>query len=177
VSSDFGVLVKIATGGVAAFFTARLGLALLRRKAPLGIPETLFLGSSLVFFWPYLYIKDSGIATYAMLLPHYVQYLSLVWLLHRRKFGGASEGAPVALLRISAKLVLLIPVLFAVGFGFYLLREFFDSHGYEWHFETLYLLIALEHFYLDGLIWSFRRPHVRQTILPFLLRRSAKASA
>jgi hypothetical protein len=177
VSSDFGVLVKIATGGIAAFFTARLGLALLRRKEPLDIPETLFLGSSLVFFWPYLYIKDSGVATYAMLLPHYVQYLSLVWLLHRRKFGGASEGAPVALLRISAKLVLLIPALFAVGFGFYLLREFFDNHGYEWHFETLYLLIALEHFYLDGLIWSFRRPHIRQTILPFLLRRSAKASA
>ena len=36
--------------------------------------------------------------------------------------------------------------------------------GHLAYFETFYLLIALEHFYLDGLIWSFKQPHVRQTI-------------
>ena len=35
---------------------------------------------------PYLWIADSARATFAMLLPHYLQYLGLVWLLHRRKF-------------------------------------------------------------------------------------------
>jgi hypothetical protein len=163
--------VKITAGIFAAVFLGQL-----RRNEPLGIPEGLFLGSSLLFFWPYLFIRDSGIATFAMLLPHYVQYMSLVWLLHRRKFGATKEGAPAALLHMSAKLAVLLPVLFGVGFGFHLLREYLDSHGYEWHFESIYLLIALQHFYLDGLIWSFRRPHVRQTILPFLVRRPTSAS-
>jgi hypothetical protein len=29
-----------------------------------------------------------------MLLPHYVQYMALVWLLHRRKFGNAKRRGP-----------------------------------------------------------------------------------
>lgn len=177
VSNDVSLVVRIATSIIAAYYLMRLGIALVWRKQPLGTPEALFLGSSLLFFWPYLYIKDSGVATFAMLLPHYVQYLALVWLLHRRKFGGASEGAPRVLLRMSGKLILLLPVLFVVGFGSYEFWKISHEFGFEWHFETLYLLIALEHFYLDGLIWSFRRPHVRQTILPFLVRRPARISA
>ncbi len=58
----------------------------------------------------------------------------------------------------------------------HLLREYTVSAGHEWWFESFYLLVALEHFYLDGLIWSFRRPHVRKTMLPFLLQRPAKPS-
>jgi len=177
VSSHLGLVVKIATGGIAALFLAQLGIALLRRKEQLGIPETLFIATSLGFFWPYLFIRSSEVATFAMLLPHYIQYMSLVWLLHRRKFGNATEGAPFALLRMSAKLVLLIPALLAVGFAFYLLKEVSDISDNKWWFETVYLLVALEHFYFDGLIWSFRRPHVRQTILPFLLGRRGSAAA
>jgi hypothetical protein len=169
--------VKIVAGLAAAFFLIQLGVALLRRKEPIGIPEALFLGASLVFFWPYLFIKDSGVATYAMLLPHYVQYMTLVWLLHRRKFGNATTGAPVPLLRISSKLVYLLPVLFMVGYGINEMRVYADSRGYEWHFETFYLLVAFLHYYLDGLIWSFRQPHVRQTILPFLLGRFNRTTA
>jgi hypothetical protein len=169
--------VKIIAGVLAAYFLIQLALALLRRKEPIGIPEAMFLGSSLVFFWPYLFIKDSGVATYAMLLPHYVQYMSLVWLLHRRKFGDATTGAPVPLLRMSSNLLYLLPVLFMVGYGINELRVYADSRGYEWHFESFYLLVAFLHYYLDGLIWSFRQPHVRQTILPFLLGRFSRTPA
>jgi hypothetical protein len=174
-SKDLSWIVKIVLGAVATFYMGRLGIALLRREQSLGIPESLFLAASLGFFYPYLFIKDSGYATLAMLLPHYVQYLALVWLLHRRKFGTASEGAPLALRKISSKTFLLIPALFAFGSLVYLFREYTVSIGHERLFEILYLFVALEHFYLDGLIWSFRRPHVRQTMLPFLLRRPAKA--
>jgi hypothetical protein len=170
-SQDLAWIVKAVFGASAAFFVVRLGIALLRRKEPLGLPEGLFLVAGLGFFYPYLYIRDSNIATLAMLLPHYVQYLALVWLLHRRKFGSASGGAPVILRQISSKLVILIPVLCIVGFPIYLIRDLMISVGQEWWFGTIYILIAFEHYYLDGLIWSFRRPHVRQTMLPFLLRR------
>ena len=36
-------------------------------------------------------------------------------------------------------------------------------------FEAAYLLLAFVHFYLDGLIWAFKDPHVRSTIGPPLL--------
>jgi hypothetical protein len=177
VSSHLGLAVKVVMGGIAVLTLVQLGVALLQRKEQLGIPETLFLATGLGFFWPYLFIRSSEVATFAMLLPHYVQYMSLVWLLHRRKFGNSTEGAPIPLLRISSKLTLLIPALFVAGFAFYLLKEVSDFSDNKWWFETVYLLVALEHFYFDGLIWSFRRPHVRQTILPFLLGRRGGAPA
>lgn len=176
-SKDLSWIVKIGLGAAAVYYMGRLGVALLRRQETIGLPEGLFLTASLGFFYPYLFIKDSGIATLAMLLPHYVQYLTLVWLLHRRKFGEANTGAPKALLQMSRKTLLLASVLIAFGFSIYYFREFAVSAGHEWWFESLYLIVALEHFYLDGLIWSFRRPHVRQTMLPFLVRRPARISS
>jgi hypothetical protein len=177
VSSDLSLYVKIVTGAIAAVCLLQLGLTLVQRKKMLGLPETMFLASGLAFFWPYLFIKSSEVATFAMLLPHYVQYLALVWLLHRRKFGDVHEGAPAPLLHMSAKLTYLIPVLFSVGFTVYLMHQFSEaSEASKWWFESFYLLVAFLHYYLDGLIWSFRRPHVRQTILPFLLGRRGGAS-
>lgn len=177
VSNDLALFVKISAGMAAAALTANLALALWRRRDSIGIPEGVFLAASLGFFYPYLFIRNSEAATIAMLLPHYVQYMALVWLLHRRKFGAASEGAPVILRHMSARLMLLVPILFGVGFSFYLLRNFSSSQGYGHWFVNLYLIVALVHFYLDGLIWSFRRPHVRRTIGSFLLRRPAAGSA
>jgi hypothetical protein len=176
-SKDLSWIVKVALGAVAAFYVGRLGVALLRRKEQIGLPEGLFLVASLGFFYPYLFIKDSGYATLAMLLPHYVQYLTLVWLLHRRKFGTGNEGAPLILRKLSSKLVLLIPALLAFAAFIYVARDFTISAGHEPLFEMMYLFVALEHFYLDGLIWSFRRPHIRQTMLPFLVRRPEKVSS
>src|SRR5205085_12535980 len=116
----------------------------------------------------------SGYATLAMLLPHYVQYLTLVWLLHRPKFGEVNDGAPLLLRKMSVSLHIQIPAFLAFAAFIYLLRDFTVGAGHEPYFEIMYLFVALEHFYLDGLIWSFRRPHVRQTMLPFLVRRPGK---
>ena len=177
VSPQMTQMVKIGAGLVAAFFVAQLIVGLIHRKESIGLPEGVFIASSILFFYPYLFIRTSLMATFAMLLPHYVQYMALVWLLHRRKFGGAKKGAPLMLRAMSTRLYVLLPMLFTVGFAFYLMYMYSRKHGYEPWFEILYLLIAFEHFYLDGLIWSFRQPHVRQTILPFLLRRQGGASA
>jgi len=167
---------KYATGAVAGYFVVRFLIALARRKETLGIPEGLFLVTSLVFFYPYLLVRDSQYATLIMLLPHYVQYLALVWLLHRRKFvGAAAAGIPAPLRALSTRLIVLLPVLVIVGYGWAALQNVSMQHGQLDLFLSFYLLIALEHFYLDGLIWSFRRPHVRQTILPHLVRRAAAA--
>jgi hypothetical protein len=178
VSTGFTFLVKFVAGVATAFFTARLALSLWRRPGSIGVPEGVFLAASLGFFYPYLFLRNSEGATIAMLLPHYVQYMALVWLLHRRKFGHPdSAGAPVFLRHVSSRLVLLIGLLFGVGFSFYLLRNFSATQGLNHWFVNLYLVIAVVHFYLDGLIWSFRQPHVRKTIGAFLLRRPAARRA
>jgi len=172
ITPNFVLYLKYATGGAAGYFLVRFFIALARRQEPLGIPEGLFLVTSLVFFYPYLLVRDSQYATLIMLLPHYVQYLALVWLLHRRRFAGPSLGTPAPLRALSSRLVVLLPVLAIVGYGWATLQNVSMQFGHTDLFFTFYLLIALEHFYLDGLIWSFRRPHVRQTILPYLLPRA-----
>ena len=176
-SNDLSWIVKIVLGAVAAFFWRSSESRCCDARSRSVLPKACFLPPASDSSIPYLFIKDSNIATLAMLLPHYVQYLALVWLLHRRKFGTASEGAPVILRQMSSKLVILIPVLMIVGFPVYLIWDYMVSVGQEWWFGTVYMLIAFEHYYLDGLIWSFRRPHVRQTMLPFLLRRPARGSS
>lgn len=167
VSANFSLIVRASAGVVALVALVQLGMALRKRvsgSAAIGIPELLFLLASLAFFYPYLVIKDSEIATFAMLLPHYVQYMAIVWLLHRRKFAEREGGVPPLLRAMSRKVWVLVPVLFSAGFLFYVFHELSLKHGHMPLFETLYLLIAFEHFYLDGLIWSFKQPHVRQTI-------------
>jgi hypothetical protein len=178
VHPDLARAVKTTAAAAMAVCLLALARSLLRRlrggRAP-GFPEAACLLTSLAFFHPYLFIRNSEIATFAMLLPHYVQYLALVWLLHRRKFGATGQGVPRLLGLMSARLHYLLPMLGLVGFSFYFLQEALRAASLLRVFESLYLLIALEHFYVDGLLWSFRQPHIRQSIGPYLLRRPAAA--
>lgn len=177
VSSDFSLLVRGVSGLVAVVALVQLGLALWKRPSgAFALPEKLFLLASLAFFYPYIVITDSEFATFAMLLPHYVQYMALVWLLHRRKFGDTNAGGVPPLLKLmSRRLEVLVPVLAGAGLTFYFFHEISLKNGVLDVFEVIYLLIALEHFYMDGLIWSFKQPHVRQTIGRFLQARPVNA--
>ncbi|HEX8153312.1 MAG TPA: hypothetical protein VF698_09315, partial [Thermoanaerobaculia bacterium] len=111
-------IVKIALGAIAVACLARLGLALQRRiraGQPLLLSEVGFLVTSIAIFHPFLWMKNSAIATATMLLPHYVQYLGLVWLLHRRRFKAAEGSASQqALTKVSSKTPLLLLMLFSI---------------------------------------------------------------
>lgn len=169
-----GRFLFLLAGAVAAVFFVRLVYAMVTRMRAGNMPslsELLFLCTGIFFFYPYIFIKSSELATFAMLLPHYVQYMGLVWLLHRRKFTRVEGSLPQrTLAHLSGKTILLIPVLVAIGAAFYGMHEVSVRTGRLEYFEIAYLIIALEHFYLDGLIWAFREPHVRATIAPHLLR-------
>jgi hypothetical protein len=175
VSPQTSLVVKVIVGIGVVVSLVLLARSLTGRIAagqPPSLPELLFLATSLAFFYPYLFIKKSELATFAMLLPHYVQYMGLVWLLHRRKFGQGG-GVPRLLGLMSARLEYLLPALALLGGVFYVMHVAALRVGQYYYFESLYLLVALEHFYVDGLTWSFRQPHVRQTIAPHLLRQPA----
>jgi hypothetical protein len=171
----------IAAGAIAVFAIVRLGIGLTKRfsrQAPLGLAEGLFLAGSLLFFWPYLVVRDSNVATFVMLQPHYIQYLALVWLLHRRKFGSvAKNGAPAWLRGLSGSLGLLVGTLLLMGFSFYAFYRLSYHFHQAVYFDRIYLLIAFEHFYIDGLVWSFKQRHIRNTVAPYLLNKPATAAA
>jgi hypothetical protein len=118
-----------------------------------------------------------------MLLPHYVQYLGIVWLLNRRRFREADGSARQRVLaRVSRSTPLLVAVLLSIGAATIGASVFLRHSGHEMIFESFYLLVALEHFYLDGLFWAFRDPAVRRSFGPYLIgydgpARPARAAA
>jgi len=177
-------LAVFVTGAtISAIMLIRLAVSIARRvregRAP-ALPEALFLTTSILFFHPYIWMQDSAMATFVMLLPHYVQYMGIVWLLHRRKFaaGGVSATKSQSLLvRVSTDLRLLVPILFAIGAAFYFGSVMSRRHGFFPHFEALYLFIAFQHFYMDGLFWAFRQPEIRSSLSPYLMRRPEAALA
>jgi hypothetical protein len=181
VSPRLPLLLWLGFGALALATSARALLAFARRAAVgrgAALPELACFATGLTLFHPYLWIPDSARATFAMLLPHYVQYLGIVWLLHRRKFNEAG-GSPGQLLlqRVSASNVRLVAVLLAVGLAFFATKELMARAGHVAVFESAYLLLAFVHFYADGLFWAFRDPHVRRTIGPHLMRGSPAAES
>jgi len=170
----------LGAGTVAVAAVGRAVLAFHRRAAagkPAGLPEIGLFVASLALFHPYLWIPDSGRATFAMLLPHYVQYLALIWLVHRRKFREAvGSRAQVYLHRVSANNFALVLALAAAGLGFFAAKELLTRVGYLALFESAYLLLAFVHFYVDGLYWAFRDPHVRRSLGPYLMQGSPAAA-
>ena len=167
-------ILRWSAGIIALLAIVGLGRALWIRSEhneALHIPEALFLVTSVGFFFPFLVLPSSEIATLATLLPHYVQYMAIVWLVHRRKFGDGSPGVGAVLQKLSGSLLWLLPALAATGFSFYVVMVLSARAGRQSLVMTLLLLVAFEHFYLDGLIWSFKQPHVRKTIAPALLNR------
>jgi len=170
-----------ALGAVAVFALLRLARTLVARARagrPPAAPEIGFIVASLVLFHPYLWIPDSAAATFAMLIPHYLQYLGLVWLLHRRKFPRPEGSAlQVGLQRLSASVPALVVTLAGIGFFFLAANVLFTRFGVKPVYEAFYLLLAFTHFYLDGLFWAFKDPHVRRSLGPSLTRGGPAAEA
>jgi hypothetical protein len=169
---DWARLLRLISGVIAVIAVADLARVIWRRssrgEAP-HAPEGLFLLAGVGFFAPFLVLRTSEMATVAMLLPHYIQYMAIVWLLHRRKFGNGSVGVTTAIRKVSSSLVWLLPALLIIGGSFAVVLQLMTRVGGQSLVLTLFLLIAFEHFYLDGLIWSFKQAHVRRTIGSALL--------
>jgi hypothetical protein len=161
---------------LAAAVVAGAGYAfrLLKRPGPVGVPERAFLLSSLLLFSPYLWVQDSVLATIATLMGHFIQYLGIVWLLNRRKFGKETSGSRAQrwLARVSSHPAFLLVNLLVIG-GFFL---FIDRGSRLVGMYLSYIIIwnslVLIHFYVDGLVWAFRNSFVRKTVAPYLVLES-----
>jgi hypothetical protein len=147
-----------------------LAYRLLRRSHALSVPEGAFLATSLLLFHPYLWVEDAGLATLGMLIGHFIQYLAIVWLLNHRKYVSAAGSAPQRLLaRMSANPRTVVATVIGVGLLIFLGERTTALLGAPMAYIIAWNSLALIHFYIDGLVWAFRNPHVRQTVGPYLM--------
>src|SRR2546429_6340533 len=105
----------------------------------------MFLGSSLVLFHPFIWTSNAADATIGVLFGHFVQYLALVWLLHRRKYApGTGSSLQNALAFFSRNVVALGAVMFTVAFGFFMIGKVMQTRGaygvWMWLFNALVLM-------------------------------------
>jgi len=144
-------------------------ICIVRRANPFSFQEKAFLTTSLLLFVPYLLLEDSNLATLAMLMGHFIQYLAIVWLMNRRKYVPARGSRRQQWLgRVSGSLPLLISVLVATGLFFYALDKGSRLLEVNLAYIILWNSLALIHFYIDGLVWAFKDPFVRRTLGPFV---------
>jgi hypothetical protein len=147
-----------------------------RRAIRIRLPELGFLLTSLSLGLPYLWVGDLMLATLAMLMGHFIQYLALVWLLHRRKYGAATGSSRERLLGLISRHPALLGVfLLACGGVFWIGARTITSVGGKNAYVCLLISSNFIHFYLDGLIWAFRRPDVRKSLVPYLFGRAEAA--
>ncbi|MCZ6688783.1 MAG: hypothetical protein O7H41_04185 [Planctomycetota bacterium] len=148
----------------------------------------IFLATSVATFAPLLYIParptpDEILLVQNMcLVAHYLQYLGLTWMLQRNKYSLGMPGRDpdpairtplLSLLARNAAYLALGILLY--GGVMTLIRataanvppEMEKSLLTRGSYGLLYG-VAWVHFYLDGLFWTFRNPHVRETVAPFL---------
>jgi uncharacterized membrane protein AbrB (regulator of aidB expression) len=150
--------------------------SLRHRAKRIRAPELTFLVSSLLLFHPYLWVHELNLATYGMLMGHFLQYLGIVWLLNSRKYSVAEGSEHQRLLSsISTRTPLLLLALISVGALFYLAKTSSAWLGIPISYVILWNSLSLIHFYLDGLIWAFKNPFVRNSIGPFLTPESRMA--
>jgi hypothetical protein len=170
-------LLPAAALPVAAASVGVLAWRIARRPHPISVAEGSFLLTSLLLFHPYLWVEDSNQATFAMLMGHFIQYLAIVWLLNHRKYAG-SRGSrrEQALAWISARPVPLFGTLFLVGTCFYVADRGSAALGANGLYVIVWNALTLVHFYIDGLVWAFRTPHVRDTVGPYLMPASRIAA-
>lgn len=143
-----------------------------RRTRPIGPAEAGFLATSLLLFHPYLWVPQTDRATFAMLMGHFIQYLAIVWLLNHRKYAGARGSPRQRLLGwISARAVTVLAAIAVTGAAFWAADRATTALGIGMAYVIVWNAMTLVHFYVDGMVWAFRQPHVRQTVGPFLLPR------
>ena len=135
--------------------------------------------TSIGMYAPYLLIDQYQVAFMAGILPHYVQYHGIFWLVGKNKYSGNAQydgtliGRLARDLRVWVALVVAAAAFMALFRAPYFLAEKNPAFGLTWGWPV-YLSVGFfyglgwMHFYLDGLLFRFRYPEVRAAILRYL---------
>jgi hypothetical protein len=141
-------------------------LILIARK-PVFFVRPLFIGTSAFgFFVPYMLMKDGSAAFAGAALWHALQYIGIVWISNRRHFTGPTAvrkdwlDRALSWLCQPGRTVHYFASMIVPGFAAYVLVKAIiplwhlsaeQAVGMVWSGGTL------AHYYLDGVIWKFKR--------------------
>jgi hypothetical protein len=178
--------VHVAGAGLTAGVIGLLAATLLARVLWLGWRERRVAWQRLGFgltsigmYTPYLIIDQYQVAFMAGILPHYMQYHGIFWLVGQNKYAGNPqyEGTLIGRLardvRVWVLLVVVAAAVMAIFRAPYFIAEKDPILGarYAWQINLavgFFYGLGWMHFYLDGLLFRFRYPEVRAAILRYL---------
>ncbi len=167
----------LATAALLLVVAELRALAQSRAAGVAAWPRMCVLATSTLMYAPYLLARDALSAYLAALIPHYLQYHGLLWLVNRNKVD-ASVVPEGALLRA----VVRSPASYAastIGFALALGAALAVSQAFG-RIEAGLALVAgvnLAHFWLDGFFWRFRDPEARRATLRHIHPRLAGATS
>src|SRR5213080_1592719 len=135
--------------------------------------------TGIAMYSPYLVIDNLACAFLAGLLPHYMQYHGIFWLVGRNKYPGNPRYADSWLGKLAQDFRVWVGLVVVAAFAMGLLRaphflaEKSPALMAAYHTPVMLTLGAFYglgwmHFYLDGLLFRFRYPEVRAAILRYL---------
>jgi len=180
------VEVHAAGAGLTAGIVALLAATMLARVLWLGWregrvawPRLGFGLTSIGMYTPYLLIDQYQVAFMAGILPHYVQYHGIFWLVGQNKYAGNAEYEGTVLgrlardLRVWVLVVVAAAAVMAIFRAPYFLAEKNPALAIRWSWQInlavgFFYGLGWMHFYLDGLLFRFRYPEVRAAILRYL---------
>ncbi|HEY9785422.1 MAG TPA: hypothetical protein V6D17_08475 [Candidatus Obscuribacterales bacterium] len=143
-----------------------------RKGAYINVPALLFWLASILFFVPFAYMgKQFLVAAVVPSLLHFIQYIALHYVLVKRKYADGDRKVDIPTANPMLFLVCLIGAVFLVQYGSYLVANLCVTDAKALSFLTCgFLGLGMVHYWIDGLIWKFRDPFIRNNTLPFIVR-------
>jgi hypothetical protein len=154
-----------AIGGVIVVLSIIYLIQIARKPVPFVRP--LFLASSAFgFFVPFMAMTDGSAAFAGAALWHAIQYIGIVWLFNRKHFTGPAVvrkdwmDRTLAYLCQPGRTWMYFASMIVPGFAAYIVVKLIMPL-YEFSLEqavtTVWSAGTLAHYYLDGVIWKFKR--------------------
>lgn len=119
-------------------------------------------------YLPILFFRDLATATAIGVGMHWCQYISIVWSTYLRK---KNRCANTISFKTSSRLLfifsysLVMTTLAVIG------MPNLNNDKIQYSFIYLIpLLFQLYHFYIDGFIWKFSDPHIRESVLKYIYK-------
>jgi hypothetical protein len=145
-----------------------------RREGTLNLTKTVVFVYSCILYAPYMLCERLEDAAMMGVGVHHVQYLGIVWLMNRNKYGTVrNHDAGTALLHmLSTNFPVRCVVLCGYGVAMFVFRSGgVDALGVHLSNWLFFIPVALNliHFHVDAYLWRFSEPETRAAVLPYVL--------
>ncbi|CAE19701.1 hypothetical protein PMM1242 [Prochlorococcus marinus subsp. pastoris str. CCMP1986] len=130
--------------------------------------------TGIIIYLPILFFKDLSTATAVGVGMHWIQYISIIGLIYFRKTSVNYKNIKDLLNSFEFKSRLLFILIYALVMTIFAFIGVTSANNSNNSFNLFYLIpiiFQLYHFYIDGFIWKFSDPHIRNTIGAFLMQK------